>query len=170
MKLDIWLYFEKQSGKFRFQYNRTSIKSWLRGHVMGLFGALSVFGCHIKGMIRLRPEQVWTCSMTLVTRSRAPFTLSRYGVTLRGNVTSVDPTLVCATPWSSGVSFRVLNTGPKQWSHKPHHYHSTCFLVLPHEQNEILHHNIEPSREKLTRNINSRQWQFAIILTVWGPL
>ena len=26
-----------------------------------------------------------------VTRPRAPFTLSRYGVTLRGNVTSVDP-------------------------------------------------------------------------------
>jgi len=32
---------------------------------MGLFGALSVFGCHIKGMIRLRPEQVWTCSVTM---------------------------------------------------------------------------------------------------------
>jgi len=27
----------------------------------------------------------------LVTRSRVPSTLSRYGVTLRGNVTSVDP-------------------------------------------------------------------------------
>ena len=31
---------------------------------MGLFGVLSVFGCRIKGMIRLRPEQVWTCNVT----------------------------------------------------------------------------------------------------------
>ena len=30
----------------------------------GLFGALLVFRCHIKGMIRLRLEQVWMCSMT----------------------------------------------------------------------------------------------------------
>ena len=30
------------------------IKSWLRGNATGLFGALSVFGRRIKGMIRLR--------------------------------------------------------------------------------------------------------------------
>jgi hypothetical protein len=29
-----------------------------------MFGALSVFGRHIKGMIRLRPEQVWACNVT----------------------------------------------------------------------------------------------------------
>jgi hypothetical protein len=29
-----------------------------------MFGALSVFGRRIKGMIRLRPEQVWTCNVT----------------------------------------------------------------------------------------------------------
>jgi len=44
--------------------NKLCIKSWLRGHDTGLFGALSVFGRHIKGMIPLRPEQVWTCSVT----------------------------------------------------------------------------------------------------------
>jgi hypothetical protein len=32
---------------------------------MGLFGVLSVFGRLIKGMIRLRAEQVWTCNVTL---------------------------------------------------------------------------------------------------------
>jgi hypothetical protein len=31
---------------------------WLRGNVTGLFGVLSVFGRHFKGMTRLRPEQV----------------------------------------------------------------------------------------------------------------
>jgi hypothetical protein len=41
------------------------IKSWLRGNVTGLFGVPSVFGRHIKGMIRLRPEQVWTCNVML---------------------------------------------------------------------------------------------------------
>ena len=40
------------------------IKSWLRGNVTGLFGVLSVFGRRIKGMIRLRPEQVWTGNVT----------------------------------------------------------------------------------------------------------
>jgi hypothetical protein len=30
-----------------------------------LFGALSVFGRRIKGMTRLRLEQVWTCNVTL---------------------------------------------------------------------------------------------------------
>jgi len=44
--------------------DRVSIKSWLRGHVTGLFGALSVFGRRIKGMIRLRPEQAWTDNVT----------------------------------------------------------------------------------------------------------
>jgi hypothetical protein len=29
-----------------------------------MFGVLSVFGRCIKGMIRLRPEQVWTCNVT----------------------------------------------------------------------------------------------------------
>jgi hypothetical protein len=41
-----------------------SIKSWLRGNVTGMFGTLSVFGRHIKGMIRLRLEQVWTYNVT----------------------------------------------------------------------------------------------------------
>jgi hypothetical protein len=40
-----------------------SIKSWLRGNVTGLFGVLSVCGPRVKGMIRLRPEQVWTCNV-----------------------------------------------------------------------------------------------------------
>jgi len=40
------------------------IQSWLRGNVTGLFGMLSVLGRRIKGMIRLRPEQVWTCNVT----------------------------------------------------------------------------------------------------------
>jgi hypothetical protein len=40
------------------------IKSWLRGNVTGMFGALSVFGRRIKGMIRLRPEHVWTYNVT----------------------------------------------------------------------------------------------------------
>ena len=105
-------------------------KSWLSRNVTGLFGVLSVFGRRIKGMIRLRPEQVWTCNVTLLVRTcsgrdrivplmrrpntdstpnkpvtlprnqllmryagRVPSTLSRYGVTIRGNVTSVDPPL-----------------------------------------------------------------------------
>ena len=33
----------------------------------GLFGVLSVFGRRIKGVIRIRVEQVWTCN-ELVTR------------------------------------------------------------------------------------------------------
>jgi hypothetical protein len=41
------------------------MKSWLRVNVTGLFCALSVFGRRIKWMIRLRPEQVWTCNVTL---------------------------------------------------------------------------------------------------------
>ena len=41
------------------------IKSWLRGNVTGLFGVLSVFGRRIQGMIRLQPEQVCTCNVTL---------------------------------------------------------------------------------------------------------
>jgi hypothetical protein len=31
---------------------------------MGMFGAQSVFGHRIKGMIWLWPEQVWTCNVT----------------------------------------------------------------------------------------------------------
>ena len=46
---------------------------------------------------------------------------------------------------SSGDSF---NAGLKQWPHKPHHYHSIYFLVLTHEQNKILHNNIQPSMEE----------------------
>jgi hypothetical protein len=38
-------------------------ESCLRGNVMGLFSMLSVFGRRIKGMIRLLPEQVWTCDV-----------------------------------------------------------------------------------------------------------
>jgi hypothetical protein len=99
-----------------------------------MFGALSVFGRHIKGMIRLRPEQVWTCNVTrhyrpllspyvhdasgshnklgtpwsnarrillrheagMKVQTVAPYHVShlqRYGVTVRGNVTSVYPYL-----------------------------------------------------------------------------
>jgi hypothetical protein len=32
----------------------------LRANVTGMFDALSVFGRRIKGMVRLRPKQVWT--------------------------------------------------------------------------------------------------------------
>jgi hypothetical protein len=44
--------------------DHVTYQSWLRGNVTGMFGALSVFGRRIKGMIRLRPEQVWTCNVT----------------------------------------------------------------------------------------------------------
>ena len=91
---------------------------------------VSLFDRRIKGMIPLRPEQIWTCNVTLhvqtcsvrkhiiplmrdqiptahrkslqryrvtnfwyVTRARVPSTLSRYGVTIRGYVTSVYPPL-----------------------------------------------------------------------------
>jgi hypothetical protein len=37
---------------------------FLYGNVTGMLCALSVFGRRIKGMIRLRPEQVWTCNLT----------------------------------------------------------------------------------------------------------
>jgi hypothetical protein len=37
---------------------------------------LSVFGRRIKGMIRLRPEQVWTCSVTRSARPRPTSRLS----------------------------------------------------------------------------------------------
>jgi hypothetical protein len=40
------------------------IKSWLCGNVTGMYGALSVFGRLIEGMIRLRSEQVRTCNVT----------------------------------------------------------------------------------------------------------
>jgi len=107
--------------------DRVTYQSLLHGNVTGL-GVLSIFGHRMKGLIRLRSEQVWTCNLTLhvhtcsgrnriipfmrwpniystpnkpvtlpcnklwyVTRSRVPSTLSRYGVTIRGNVTSVYP-------------------------------------------------------------------------------
>jgi len=44
--------------------DRVTYQKFVTRHVTGLFGALSVFGRHIEGMIRLRPEQVWTCSVT----------------------------------------------------------------------------------------------------------
>jgi hypothetical protein len=110
------------------------IKSWLRGNVTGMFGALSEFDRRIKRTIRLRPGQVWTCNVTrhhrgaplafftfmmlldpvtnwephgvtlagycytmrdgiqvmIVTPYRVSH-LQRYGVTVRGNVTSVYP-------------------------------------------------------------------------------
>jgi hypothetical protein len=44
---------------------RNVIKSWLRGHVTDLLGALLVFRRRIKGMIRLQPEQVSKGSVTL---------------------------------------------------------------------------------------------------------
>jgi hypothetical protein len=98
-------------------------------NVTGMYGALSVFGLRIKGMIRLRNEQVWACNVTrhhrpLISPSGsrnklephgvtlagycyamrhgmkdqivAPYIVShlqRYGVTVRGNVTSVYPPL-----------------------------------------------------------------------------
>jgi hypothetical protein len=49
------------------------IKSWLRGHFTGLFGVMLVFGRRIKGMIRLRPEQVL---MGNVTRHHHPLHLN----------------------------------------------------------------------------------------------
>jgi hypothetical protein len=50
---------------------------------------------------------------------------------------------VCTTPWSSGDSVYFLNTGLKQRPHKQER-----LLVLIQEQNEMLHNNIESSREK----------------------
>ena len=44
--------------------DHVTYQKWLCGYVTGLFGVLSVFGRRIKGMIRLRPEQVWTCNVT----------------------------------------------------------------------------------------------------------
>jgi len=45
----------------------------------------------------------------LVTRSRAPFTLSRYGVTLCGNVTSVDAPLVALLKWMQMETAKVAD-------------------------------------------------------------
>jgi hypothetical protein len=45
----------------------------------------------------------------------------------------------------AAVPFPFLNTGPNN-SHTQHQYHSTCFLVPIHDQNEILHNNTVPSR------------------------
>jgi hypothetical protein len=59
---------------------------------MGLFGVLSVFGRRIKGMLRLGPEQVWTCNVNRVTyqtlrghesRPHRYDTVLRYAVTLQ---------------------------------------------------------------------------------------
>jgi hypothetical protein len=68
------------------------MKSWLRGYVTSLFGVLSVFGRRIKGMVRLRPEQVLTGSVTCQHHpllaadiARAPVTnWERQCVTLAG--------------------------------------------------------------------------------------
>jgi hypothetical protein len=56
-------------------------------NVTGTFGALSVFGRPIKGMIRLRPEQVWTCN---VTRHHRPL------LSLSGSHNKLG------TPWCNG--------------------------------------------------------------------
>ena len=45
--------------------DRVTYQKLVTRNVTGLFGVLSVFGRRIKGMIRLRPEQVWTCTVTL---------------------------------------------------------------------------------------------------------
>ena len=50
--------------------DRVTYKSWLRGNVTGLFGVPSVFGRRIKGMVRLRPEKVWTCNVLLRVGTR----------------------------------------------------------------------------------------------------
>ena len=55
---------------------------------------------------------------------------------------------VCTTLVSIGDSFRLLNTGLKQWPHKQHDLHSECLPVVTHKQNEILHYNSESYREK----------------------
>jgi len=51
----------------RDSWPRNVSKVGLRGNVTGLFGVLSVFGRRIKVMIRLRPEQVWTCNVNRVS-------------------------------------------------------------------------------------------------------
>jgi len=38
-------------------------QSWLRSNFTGLLGRLSVFGRCIKGMVWLRPAQMWTCNV-----------------------------------------------------------------------------------------------------------
>ena len=43
---------------------RVTYQKLVTGNVTGLFGVLSVFGLPIRRMIRLRPEQVWTCNVT----------------------------------------------------------------------------------------------------------
>jgi hypothetical protein len=43
---------------------RVTYQKLLCVNVTGLFRALSVFGRRIKGMIRLRPGQIWTCNVT----------------------------------------------------------------------------------------------------------
>jgi hypothetical protein len=68
-----------------------------------LFGVLSVFGRCIKGMIRLRPEQVWTCNVTLHVHTCSGRKRGHESrphchdtvLTIRGNVTSVYPPLLC---------------------------------------------------------------------------
>jgi hypothetical protein len=66
------------------------IKTWLRGNVTGFFGVLLVFGRRIKEMIRLRPEQVWMCNVTVTPyrecgQDSRPRNVSKvgYAVTLR---------------------------------------------------------------------------------------
>ena len=60
-----------QCGRDSWPLNVT--KSWLRGNVTGMFGVLSVFGHRVKGMIRLWPEQVWTCNVTRHHRGSSLF-------------------------------------------------------------------------------------------------
>jgi hypothetical protein len=72
---------------------RVTDQSWLRGNVTDLFGVLSLFGCHIKGMIRLRPEQVWTCNVKLNVHSCSGFS----NTILKG---AVDGALPCLKSFS----------------------------------------------------------------------
>jgi hypothetical protein len=44
--------------------DNVTYQKFVTRNVTGLFGVLSVFGRLIKGMIRLRPEQVWTYNVT----------------------------------------------------------------------------------------------------------
>jgi len=50
---------------------------------MYLYSILLITIRHIKGMIRLRPEQVWTCSVNLHVHTCCHDTVLRYAVTLQ---------------------------------------------------------------------------------------
>jgi hypothetical protein len=54
-----------------------------------MFGALSVFDRRIKGVIRLRPEQVWTCNVGALPPS-APLAIVTF-MMLLAQVTNWEP-------------------------------------------------------------------------------